>query len=187
MRPIATALAAVALAAGTAGCGSLTTAATEVGGVRMTDERPVREGGTLTVALNVRPRQARSDARPDPRRPHRFRRDVREALRHRRAGKVVPQLAAALPRTSHDGRTVTFPIRPGPEVQRRHPAGRGGRRPVPAAAPHLAGSARATELAPLTGAVATGELTVRLTLKQPYVPLTGVLADRAGMVMSPPR
>ncbi|TGA95950.1 hypothetical protein [Streptomyces sp. MZ04] len=52
MRRKAVALAAVALVMSlTAGYGSLQSSATEVGGERMTDDRPVRDGGTLTVAL----------------------------------------------------------------------------------------------------------------------------------------
>ncbi|MFJ6748989.1 ABC transporter substrate-binding protein [Streptomyces sp. NPDC091266] len=185
MRPIATALAVVALAAGTAGCGSLTTAATEVGGVRMTDERPVREGGTLTVALKSDPDKLDPTLAQTLVGRTVFAGMCEKLYDTDRAGKVVPQLAAALPRTSHDGRTVTLPIRPGLRFSD------GTRLDAAAVARSLerhrtlAGSARATELGPLTSAVATGELTVRIRLKKPYVPLTGVLADRAGMVMSP--
>ncbi|MEU0303866.1 ABC transporter substrate-binding protein [Streptomyces sp. NPDC006175] len=151
----------------------------------MTDDRSVRDGGTLTVALNSDPDKL------DP--------TLAQTLVGRTVfasmceklydidedGTVVPQLASSLPTTSADGRTVTIQVRPGVEFSdgtrldadavvtslRRH-------RDLP-------GSARATELAPVSKVEATGRLTVRLTLDHPYVPLTGVLADRAGMVMSP--
>ncbi|MCX5339624.1 hypothetical protein [Streptomyces atratus] len=55
MRRKAVALVAVASVSLTSGCASLQSSATEVGGVRKTDERSVRDGGTLTVALNSDP------------------------------------------------------------------------------------------------------------------------------------
>ncbi|MEU3183535.1 ABC transporter substrate-binding protein [Streptomyces sp. NPDC006923] len=167
------------------GCVSLQSSATEVGGVRMTDERPVRDGGTLTVALNADPDKL------DP--------SLAQTLVGRTVfagmceklydidqhGTIVPQLATALPTVSADGRTVTFPVR------RDAKFSDGTRLDAEAVVTSLLrhrdlpASARATELAPLRTVEATGPYTVRLTLKQPYVPLVGVLADRSGMVMSP--
>ncbi|WP_237536412.1 ABC transporter substrate-binding protein [Streptomyces sp. SID5785] len=169
----------------TAGCGSLQSSATEVGGERMTDDRPVRAGGTLTVALNADPDKL------DP--------TLAQTLVGRTVfagmceklydvdaeGKVVPQLATALPKVSGDGRTVTFDVRRDAEFSD------GARLDAAAVVTSLlrhrdlAGSARATELTPLRDAQAVGRYRVRLTLKQAYVPLTAVLADRSGMVMSP--
>lgn len=185
MRRKAVALVAVALVSLTSGCASLQSSATEVGGVRMTDDRSVRDGGTLTVALNSDPDKL------DP--------TLAQTLVGRTVfagmceklydidedGTFVPQLAASLPTTSADGRTVTVRLRPGLKFSD------GTRLDAPAVVTSLLrhrdlpGSARSTELAPVTEAKATGPLTVRLTLDHPYVPLTGVLADRAGMVMSP--
>ncbi|MGP3756092.1 ABC transporter substrate-binding protein [Streptomyces sp. IBSNAI001] len=151
----------------------------------MTDDRSVRDGGTLTVALNSDPDKL------DP--------TLAQTLVGRTVfagmceklydidedGGFVPQLAASLPTTSDDGRTVTVRLRPGLKFSD------GTRLDAEAVVTSLLrhrdlpGSARSTELAPVTEAKATGPLTVRLTLDHPYVPLTGVLADRAGMVMSP--
>ncbi|WP_258052913.1 ABC transporter substrate-binding protein [Streptomyces sp. Ru73] len=185
MRRTAALLGVAGLLAGTVGCGSLTSAATEVGGVRMTDPRPVRDGGTLTVAL-------KSD--PDKLDPSLAQtlvgRTVFAAMCEKlydtdRTGTVVPQLAAALPKTSDGGRTVTIKVRHGLTFSD------GTRLDAAAVARSLerhrtlAGSARATELGPVVKAEAAGPYTVRIRLKEPYVPLTGVLADRAGMVMSP--
>ncbi|MEU8696134.1 ABC transporter substrate-binding protein [Streptomyces sp. NPDC048680] len=185
MRRKAVALVAVVLVSLTSGCASLQSSATQVGGVRKTDDRPVRDGGTLTVALNSDPDKL------DP--------TLAQTLVGRTVfagmceklydidedGVVVPQLAAALPTTSADGRTVTLTVRRGPRFS-------DGTRLDAAAVVtsllrhrDLPGSARGTELAPVTSIEATGPYTVRMRLKQPYVPLTGVLADRAGMVMSP--
>ena len=186
MRRTAVACTAVALVLSTtAGCGSLQSSATEVGGERMTDDRPVRDGGTLTVALNADPDKL------DP--------SLAQTLVGRtvfagmceklydvdEAGKVVPQLATALPKTSPDGRTVTFSVRKG--LKFSDGTSLDAAAVVTSLLRHrdLPGSARATELAPLKAVEATGADTVKLTLKQAYVPLTAVLADRSGMVMSP--
>ncbi|MFJ8885197.1 ABC transporter substrate-binding protein [Streptomyces sp. NPDC102402] len=185
MRRKAVALVAVLLVSLTSGCASLQSSATRVGGVRMTDDRSVRDGGTLTVALNSDPDKL------DP--------SLAQTLVGRTVfagmceklydidedGTLVPQLAASLPTTSADGRTVTIQVRPGLKFSD------GTRMDAEAVVTSLLrhrdlpGSARGTELAPVSEAEATGPLTVRLTLDHAYVPLTGVLADRAGMVMSP--
>jgi peptide/nickel transport system substrate-binding protein len=49
----------------------------------------------------------------------------------------------------------------------------------------LARSARASELTPLSSVTTSGSRTVVLHLSAPFAPLTSLLADRAGMVMSP--
>ncbi|WP_309484289.1 ABC transporter substrate-binding protein [Streptomyces himalayensis] len=185
MRRTAVALTAVVLVLSTtAGCGSLQSSATEVGGERMADDRPVREGGTLTVALASDPDKL------DP--------SLAQTLVGRtvfagmceklydvdQRGTVVPQLATALPKTSPDGRTVTFSVRK--DARFSDGTTLDAAAVVTSLLRHrdLPGSARATELAPLESAAATGRYAVKLTLKQRYVPLTAVLADRSGMVMS---
>ncbi|MGW1466636.1 ABC transporter substrate-binding protein [Streptomyces sp. NPDC002308] len=176
---------AVALVSLVSGCTSLQSSATEVGGVRKTDERPVRDGGTLTVALNSDPDKL------DP--------SLAQTLVGRTVfagmceklydidenGTLVPQLATSLPEVSADGLTVTLPIRQGAKFSDGTPLDAAA--VVTSLLRHrdLPGSARATELGPVKKAVAVGSSTVRITLDHPYTPLTGVLADRAGMVMSP--
>ena len=49
----------------------------------------------------------------------------------------------------------------------------------------LAGSNRRGELAPVASVDALDDLTVRLTMAAPFAPLLAVLADRAGMMVSP--
>ena len=160
MRRKAVALVAVALVSLTSGCASLQSSATEVGGVRMTDDRSVRDGGTLTVALNSDPDKL------DP--------TLAQTLVGRTVfasmceklydidedGTVVPQLASSLPTTSADGRTVTFQVRPG--VKFSDGTQLDADAVVTSLLRHrdLPGSARATELAPVSKAEATGPLTV---------------------------
>lgn len=185
MRRNAVALMAVALVFLISGCTSLQSPAARIGGERMADARPVRDGGTLTVALNADPDKL------DPTLSQTLvGRTVFAAMCEKlydidQQGTVVPQLAAALPKTSADGRTVTVRIRKG--LRFSDGTGLDAASVVTSLERHrdLPGSARATELAPLRDILATGPYTVQLRLKQPYTPLTGVLADRAGMVMSP--
>ncbi len=49
----------------------------------------------------------------------------------------------------------------------------------------MAGSNRRGELAPVASVDVLDELTVRLNMSQPFAPLLAVLADRAGMMVSP--
>ncbi|MFB4420825.1 ABC transporter substrate-binding protein [Streptomyces sp. QL37] len=151
----------------------------------MTDDRSVRDGGTLTVALNSDPDKLDPTLAQTLVGRTVFASMCEKLFDIDEDGTVVPQLASSLPTTSADGRTVTFQVRPGVKFSD------GTRLDADAVVTSLLrhrdlpGSARATELAPVSKAEATGPLTVRLTLDHPYVPLTGVLADRAGMVMSP--
>lgn len=98
---------------------------------------------------------------------------------------VVPQLASELPQISDDGKTVTVKVRTGIKF--------GDGTAFDAAAVktslerHLnfPGSARKTELGPITSVDAPDATTVVIKLSAPFAPLTAALADRAGMVMSP--
>jgi peptide/nickel transport system substrate-binding protein len=49
----------------------------------------------------------------------------------------------------------------------------------------LEGSQRKSELGPVTGVTATDPATIEIKMSQPFAPLAAVLADRAGMIMSP--
>ena len=98
--------------------------------------------------------------------------------------KIVPQLA-----TGHewaaDGRAVTIRLRPG---VRFHDG-----EPLNAEAVkfnierHLTtpGSFRKTEISDVKSVDVVNDLTVRLNLSQPLVPLIATLTDRAGMMVSP--
>ena len=79
--------------------------------------------GRRHAAWRSRPSRT-SSTRPSPAastRRYVFTRHVREAVRRRRqSAQIVPQLAAALPQISADGKTVTIKLRQGVEVRRRH-------------------------------------------------------------------
>jgi peptide/nickel transport system substrate-binding protein len=184
-RAVVAALSALSALLALSGCAALHTSTTRVGPVRMTDQRPVRNGGVLTVALQTDPDKL------DPTLANTLvSRTVFAAMCQKlydidSSEHIVPQLAAAMPATSADGRTVTIPIRHGIRFS--------DGTPLTAAAVAeslnrdrtLPGSARSTELSAVTGATATDPYTVRLSLSKRYVPLLPVLADRSGMVMSP--
>jgi peptide/nickel transport system substrate-binding protein len=99
--------------------------------------------------------------------------------------KVVPQLAAGPPRVSGDGRTVTIDLRRGVRFND------GTRFDAAAVKRSLdrhrtqKDSSRSGELEPVRSVEVVDGDTVRLRLTQRFVPLTSLLADRAGMIMSP--
>lgn len=98
--------------------------------------------------------------------------------------QVVPQLATALPTTSGDGRTVTIPLRPGVRFADGTPFDSAAVKATVQRHLTNARSARKSELGPIDGVDTPDAQTVVLRLKQPFAPLLGALADRAGMIMS---
>jgi peptide/nickel transport system substrate-binding protein len=149
------------------------------------DNRPARAGGTLRIAL---------DAEPDALDPTLARTLVGRTVFNAICEKlydvdsqlaVIPQLAAALPEFATDGLSATIKLRSGVKfadgtsldataVKRsldRHMT--------------LEASARKSELLSVAAVETVDPSTVRIRLKQPFTPLTAVLADRAGMIMSP--
>ncbi|MGW3570588.1 ABC transporter substrate-binding protein [Streptomyces sp. NPDC000941] len=184
-RRTATALVVCAVFGAATGCSSMATPATETGPDRMADTRPVRDGGTLTVALKSDPDKLDPTLASTA-----VGRTVFSAMCEKlydvdQDNQVVPQLAAELPKTTDHGRTVTIRLRKGIRF------GDGTRLDARAVKTSLerhktlSGSTRAGELKPVTGVSAIGDDTVRLRLSEPYVPLLSLLADRSGMVMSP--
>jgi peptide/nickel transport system substrate-binding protein len=98
--------------------------------------------------------------------------------------KVVPQLATRY-EWSADNKALTIRIREGVTFH-------DGERLDAAAVKFnldrhkmLSGSSRASELSPLAGVDVVDRYTVRLNLSAPFSPLLGVLADSAGMMLSP--
>ncbi|MFI6296925.1 ABC transporter substrate-binding protein [Nonomuraea sp. NPDC050790] len=146
---------------------------------------PVRAGGTLTFALN---------ADPDHLDPTLSRSLVSRQIFHAMCEKlydvdenvrIVPQLAAALPSISPDGRTYTIPLRAGVKFADGTPLDAEAVRRSLDRHLTLETSSRRSELGPITAVRATDPRTVTITLERPTAPLTAALADRAGMVMSP--
>jgi peptide/nickel transport system substrate-binding protein len=149
------------------------------------DNRPVKAGGTLRIAL---------DGEPDKLDPTLARTlvgrnvfisiceklyDVNEKL------EIVPQLAAAAPEVSSDGKTVKIKIRTGLKFADGTVMDANAVKTSLDRHRTLEGSQRKSELTPVTDVTVTDPATVEIHLSQPFAPLPAVLADRAGMIMSP--
>ncbi len=98
---------------------------------------------------------------------------------------LVPQLAAALPQVSRDGKTATIRLREGIRFNDGTPFDAAAVKQSLDRHRTLETSSRSGELAPVTGVEVVDPRTVRLSLETPFPPLTSLLADRAGMIMSP--
>jgi peptide/nickel transport system substrate-binding protein len=99
--------------------------------------------------------------------------------------QIVPQLAAAMPKLSADKQTMTIAIRRGVRFNDGTPLNAQAVKISIDRHRTLRGSARASEVSPITSVEAVGNYTVRLRLNARFSPLTAQLADRAGMIMSP--
>jgi peptide/nickel transport system substrate-binding protein len=99
--------------------------------------------------------------------------------------QIVPQLATALPTISRDKLTVTIHMRTGIKFNDGTPFNAAAVVTSLNRDLTLKGSARASEISPISSVAASGPSTVVIHLKTPYSPLTAQLADRAGMIMSP--
>lgn len=98
---------------------------------------------------------------------------------------IVPQLAAALPQISPDGRTYTIRLRPGVRFNDGTPLNAKAVRTTLRRYTTAKDSNRAAELGPLDSVQVVNPLTVRLHLSQAFAPFTSILADRSGMILSP--
>jgi len=99
--------------------------------------------------------------------------------------QIVPQLASALPTISKDKLTVTIPLRTGIKFNDGTPFNAAAVVKTIERDQTLKGSARASEISPISSVAASGASKVIIHLKAPYSPLTAQFADRAGMIMSP--
>jgi peptide/nickel transport system substrate-binding protein len=98
---------------------------------------------------------------------------------------IVPQLASALPDISPDGLTYTIGLRPGIRFNDGTPLDAQAVKTTLDRYRTFPESSRAAELGPLERVDVVDPQTVRLHLSQPFAPLTSILADRAGMLLSP--
>ena len=99
--------------------------------------------------------------------------------------QIVPQLASALPTISKDKLTVTIPLRTGIKFNDGTPFNADAVVKSIQRDQTLKGSARASEISPISDVSSAGAAKVVIHLKTPYSPLTAQFADRSGMVMSP--
>jgi len=149
------------------------------------DNRAVKAGGTLRVALSAEP------DRLDPTLARTLvGRTVFAAICEKlydvdQQLRIVPQLASALPEFSGDGLTVTINVRGGVKFADGTALDAAAVKTSLDRHRTLAGSARTSELTSVDSVSVVDADTVSLKLKTPFTPLTAVLADRAGMIMSP--
>ncbi len=99
--------------------------------------------------------------------------------------EIVPQLAAAMPTLSANKRAMTIRIRRGVRFNDGTPLNAQAVKISLDRHRTLSGSARASEISPITAVNVVNNFTVRLQLNARFSPLTAQLADRAGMIMSP--
>lgn len=100
-------------------------------------------------------------------------------------GRVVPELASALPTVSPDGLTYTIPLRQGVRFNDGTPFDAAAVATTLKRDLTLPGSARASDLTPIESARARSRYTVVVHLKTPFSPLLDTLATNDGIVMSP--
>jgi peptide/nickel transport system substrate-binding protein len=100
-------------------------------------------------------------------------------------GTLVPQLARGMPKLSDGGKTVDIAIRAGMKFNDGTPADAQALKESLERHMTLKGSNRRSELSLVKGIEVLDPHTVRLHLDKPFSPLVAILADRAGMMVSP--
>ena len=98
--------------------------------------------------------------------------------------KIVPQLATGYEWTA-GGRALVITLRPGVKFQDGEPFNAEAVRFNIERHLTMAGSFRKSEIGEIKSVDVVNDLTVRLNLSQPLVPLLAALTDRAGMMVSP--
>ena len=98
--------------------------------------------------------------------------------------KIVPQLATSY-EWAADNRSVTLRLRPGVKFHDGEPFNAEAVRFNIDRHLTMAGSFRKSEIGEIKSVDVVNDLTVRLNLSQPLVPLLAALTDRAGMMISP--
>jgi peptide/nickel transport system substrate-binding protein len=99
--------------------------------------------------------------------------------------KIVPQLAADLPAFADGGKTVTIKLRAGVKFNDGTPFTAEAMKFSLDRHREMKGSSRRSELDHVNTVEVVDPLTVRLRLTAPFSPITAILADRAGMPISP--
>lgn len=148
-------------------------------------DAPVREGGDLVMGLSADPDQLDPTTSSSL-----YTRYVMSSICEKlydidEDGRLVPQLASALPDFEDGGRTVRIPLREGIEFADGTPFDAEAVRT--SLERHLTkeDSARAAEMGPITDITVVDDRTVELDYESPFAPITASLADRAGMILSP--
>ena len=187
--PVSVIAAAVAAALALSGCQAVqvvdsSSPAKDVMSIPIGD-KTIAKGGSLVMALSAEP------DRLDPTTSSSlYTRYVMQTMCQKLydidgAGVIVPQLATSLPTFSPDGLTATIPVRTGAVFADDSPLNADAVKETIQRGLTLAGSARKSELGPITTVTAPDATHVKITFSQPFAPLTAALADRAGMILSP--
>ena len=98
---------------------------------------------------------------------------------------IFPQLAADMPSFADGGKTVTIKLRPNVKFNDGTPMNAEAVRFSLDRHLNMKGSNRRSEIDHINSIDVVDPLTIRLRLKAPFSPLVAVLADRAGMPVSP--
>src|SRR5262249_38907609 len=98
--------------------------------------------------------------------------------------KIVPQLATSY-EWAANGRSVVIKLRPGVKFHDGEPFNAEAVRFNIDRHLHTPGSFRKSEIGEIKSVDVVNDLTVRLNLSEPLVPLIAALTDRAGMMISP--
>ncbi|NUS07694.1 MAG: ABC transporter substrate-binding protein [Nonomuraea sp.] len=190
MRPSPRLLAALAVlpvalaACGGGGSGGTPAAAPSISDASA-DNRPVKGGGTLNVALNADPDALDPSVSTTLVGREVFANMCEKLYDIDSSATLVPQLAAALPELSDDGKEVTVKLRQGVKFNDGTPLDADAVKKSLDRHRTWEKSARQADLAAVSKVTVVDPATVRLTLTRAFTPLTAQLADRAGMIMSP--
>ncbi|HEY9334136.1 MAG TPA: ABC transporter substrate-binding protein [Kribbella sp.] len=149
------------------------------------DPAQVKQGGTLTVALSADPDKLDPTLSRSLYSRYVFHTMCEKLYDLGSDAKVVPQLATALPTISSDGLSLTIPLKQGLKFADGSTFDANAVKTSLNRHLTLAGSARKSELGPITSIETPDAKTVVIKLSKPFAPLTAALADRAGMVLSP--
>ena len=149
------------------------------------DAAQVKPGGTLTVALSADPDKLDPTLSRSLYSRYVFHTMCEKLYDLGPDAKVVPQLATALPTIAPDGLSLTIPLRQGVKFADGGTFDSAAVKTTIERGLTLAGSARKSELGPISSVETPDPNTVVIKLSKPFAPLTAALADRAGMVLSP--
>jgi peptide/nickel transport system substrate-binding protein len=172
-----------------ASCSSVGSDASSGGGKRSEDVGAatgnVKNGGTLTIAMSAEPDFLDPTFAGSLYSRYVFNSMCEKLYDLDPSARVVPQLAASMPTTSSDGKTVTIKLRSGIKFADGTALNSAAVKTTLERDLTNPKSARVTELGPIASVDATDPTTVTIHLKSPFAPLTAALSDRSGMIMSP--
>ncbi|ASO21234.1 peptide/nickel transport system substrate-binding protein [Actinoalloteichus hoggarensis] len=148
-------------------------------------DTPVQEGGDLVMGLSAEPDQLDPTTSTSL-----YTRYVMSSVCEKlydldAEGELVPQLATELPSVSDDGLAVTIPLRTDAVFADGVPLDAEAVRTTLLRHLEKEDSARRAELGPIESVEVLDDEHVVLHYAEPFAPITGALADRAGMILSP--